>query len=195
MITLPPKNKFTRDEITDAAFEIVRRHGMSALTARSLAAKLHCSVKPIFVQFSNMEELQKAVTDKAGQLYRERIYTAMKESTDRPYKASGLADIRFAKDESELVKLGFMCDRSETSAEKITQETPETAMIIKLLEKSLGLSHEEAHLFHMENWVYVHGIATMIATNFLDWDDDFIDKSLTDCYMGLRHRFCKEDKN
>lgn len=191
---MPPKNKFTKDEILDAAFEIVRAHGMAALTARSLAEKLNCSVKPIFGMFKNMEDLQQAVTEKAGDFYREKIYTAMSESKELPYKASGLAYIRFAKDEPELFKLGFMCDRSETSSEKIDTETPETKVIIELLENKLDLSHEDACRFHLENWVYVHGIATMIATGFLDWDDDFIDRSLSDCYAGLKYRFCGEDK-
>lgn len=192
---MPPKNKFTKDEILDTAFEIVRKHGMAALTARSLAEKLNCSVKPIFGMFKNMDELQQAVTEKAGDFYREKIYTAMRESKELPYKASGLAYIRFAKDEPELFKLGFMCDRSKTSAEKIDTETPETKVIIELLENKLGLSHEDACRFHLENWVYVHGIATMIATGFLDWDDDFIDSSLSDCYAGLKYRFCGEDKD
>ena len=41
----------------------------------------------------------------------------------------------------------------------------------------------------MELWLYVHGIATMIATNYLEWDIEFIDKALTDAYQGLKNRY------
>ena len=41
----------------------------------------------------------------------------------------------------------------------------------------------------MEMWIYVHGIATMIATAYLEWDLDFISAALTDAYQGLRLRF------
>ena len=58
---MPPKFLFTRDQIIEAALRITRRGGLSALTARSLAAELGCSVKPIFGLFRSMEEVQQAV--------------------------------------------------------------------------------------------------------------------------------------
>ena len=48
---MPPKFKFTRDEITNAALNVTRKNGISGLTARALAAELGCSVKPIFGLF------------------------------------------------------------------------------------------------------------------------------------------------
>ena len=48
-------------------------------------------------------------------------------------------------------------------------------------------------MFHIETWIYVHGIAAMIATGFLDWDMDFVSGAVTDCYMGLRERFEKKE--
>lgn len=53
---MPPKFKFTRDEITNAALNVTRKNGISGLTARALAAELGCSVKPIFGLFKNMEK-------------------------------------------------------------------------------------------------------------------------------------------
>ena len=44
-------------------------------------------------------------------------------------------------------------------------------------------------------WIYVHGIATMLATSFLDWDEAFISRSLTDAYLGLTSRFREEKTN
>ena len=29
----------------------------------------------------------------------------------------------------------------------------------------------------------------MIATNYLEWDGEFVSNALTDCYTGLLHRF------
>lgn len=52
---MPPKFLFTRAEIIEAALRITRRAGLSGLTARSLAAELGCSVKPIFGLFRNMK--------------------------------------------------------------------------------------------------------------------------------------------
>ena len=66
---MPPKAKFTREEIIDAAFEMVRRDGFEILTARSLGAKLGSSARPIFTVFKSMDEVQEEVLRKAKRLY------------------------------------------------------------------------------------------------------------------------------
>ena len=59
--TMPPKMKFTHEEVIAAALEIVREGGMPALTARSLAAALGSSAKPVFGLFENMQQVIKTV--------------------------------------------------------------------------------------------------------------------------------------
>ena len=56
---MPPKAKFQKEEIVTAAFEIVRKEGWKALTARALGAKLGSSACPIFTVFQNMEEVER----------------------------------------------------------------------------------------------------------------------------------------
>ena len=58
---MPPKAKFTREEIVQAALGIVREDGIQALTARALGAKLGSSARPIFTIFQSMEEVQQEV--------------------------------------------------------------------------------------------------------------------------------------
>ena len=58
---MPPKAKFSRDEIVEAALTIVREDGIQALTARSLGDRLGSSARPVFTVFQNMEEVQGAV--------------------------------------------------------------------------------------------------------------------------------------
>ena len=43
---MPPKPKFSKEEIIDAALDIVSRDGVAALTARELGEKLETSVDP-----------------------------------------------------------------------------------------------------------------------------------------------------
>lgn len=185
---MPPKFKFTRDEITNAALGITKEQGLSALTARALAERLGCSVKPIFGLFKNMEEVQQEVLNAANNLYESYLQTDMAKGEYPPYKASGMAYIRFAKEERELFKLLFMRDRSQ---EKIEENKEAVQPLLDLISRSLKLTEDEAYLFHIEMWLYVHGIATMIATNYLDWEDAFISKVLTDAYEGLKSRYSK----
>ena len=58
---MPPKSKFTREEVIAAALELVSEKGMSALTSRDLGARLGSSARPIFTLFSSMEEVQEEV--------------------------------------------------------------------------------------------------------------------------------------
>ena len=187
---MPPKAKFTREDVVSAAFSLVREQGVDALTARSLAARLGSSPKPIFGLFTSMGELQKDVIQKAQALFSERIAQEMAEVRFPPYKASGMAYIRFAQEEKPLFKLLYMRDRS---GEPPMEEDPNTALMVQLIQKGTGLSKENAWLLHLETWIYVHGIATMVATSYLDWQEDFISRSLTDLYEGLKLRFQKGD--
>ena len=183
---MPPKFKFTREQIIDAALEVTRKNGFAGLTARKLAAELDSSSKPIFGLFQNMEEVQSEVIAAANTIYQSCIQKGINSSEYPPYKASGMAYIRFAKEEKELFKLLFMRDRT---GERIEENREEIRPLLNMIMKNIGLAEEEAYLFHIELWLYVHGIATMIATNYLEWDVDFIDKALVDAYEGLKHRY------
>ncbi len=187
---MPPKFLFTKEEIISAAVEVVRENGAEGLTARALAAKLGCSVKPIFGAFKNMEEVRTEVIKAAEKIYRDRLAKSTENKNIPPYKATGTEYIKFAKDDRELFKLLFM--RSRISEED--REAEETAPLIALIQKSTGFDEKTAFLFHLETWVFVHGIATMIATDYLEWDDEFISRSLSDCFLGLKARFEKFKK-
>ncbi len=187
---MPPKFQFTREQILAAALDITREGGTAALTARSLAARLGSSAKPIFGLFQNMEEVQREVLAAAGELYQSFLRADMASGQYPPYKASGMAYIRFAREERELFKLLFMRDRT---GEPITEDRESIRPLLELIQTNLGLSEDDAYLFHLEQWIYVHGIATMIATGYLDWDLAFVSRALTDVYQGLVHRYTAKE--
>ena len=60
---------YKRRDFVQAALDITRESGLSALTARALAARLGCSVKPVFGAFKNVEEVQKEVMVAATRMY------------------------------------------------------------------------------------------------------------------------------
>ena len=186
---MPPKCRFTREEIIQAALELTAEKGVGALTARGLAQRLGSSAKPIFGLFANMEEVQQEVVKAANLRYQEYLRQDMSAGRYPPYKASGMAYIRFAREQKELFKLLFMRDR--THEEKVAGD--ELEALLGLIQKNMGLSRDDAYRFHLEMWIYVHGIATMIATAYLEWDMDFISAALTDAYQGLRLRFLPKE--
>ena len=190
---MPPRFKFTREEIREAALDIVRGSGMAGLTARALAAELGCSVKPIFGLYKNMEEVQRDAYAAAEGLYQAYLQADMAAGRYPPYKASGMAYIRFAKEERALFQLLFMRDRR---GEAVREDREAVRPQLELIQRNLGLGEDEAYQLHLEMWIYVHGIAAMVATAYLDWDETFVSRAITDVYCGLKHRFAEgKDKD
>ena len=186
---MPPKVKVTKEAIVNAAVQIVRSQGAQALNARTVAAALDCSTQPVFSNFETMEQLWLTVLQEADALCGAYISREMEQGKYPPYKASGMAYIRFAKEEKELFKALYMRQRREdTSYEALSFGMP----VEQMVRKNTGLPEEQIKLFHMEMWAYVHGIATMFATGFLDLDWELVSRMLTDAYMGMKTQFEKE---
>ncbi len=188
---MPPRFKFTKAEITNAALSITRKEGLPGLTARALAAELGCSVKPVFGLFKNMEEVQQEVKKAAHTLWLNYLKEEMEKGELPPYKASGMAYIRFARKEKELFKLLFMRDRSDEIKEENREEMEP---ILEIIQEKTGMNRQDAYSFHIEMWIFVHGIATMTATNYLDLEEAYISSVLTDAYEGIRSRFTKKQE-
>lgn len=66
---MPPKAKFTKEQIVNAALDIIRENGTSELTARALGKRLGSSACPIFTVFDNMEEVLTETVKAAKILY------------------------------------------------------------------------------------------------------------------------------
>ncbi len=186
---MPPKVKIAAEEIVEAALQLVRKEGAEALCARTLAAALGCSTQPIFSNFDSMESLGIAVYRRAEQECADFLKRETKRGEFPPYKANGMAYILFAKEERELFKLLYMCDRTRTPIPESSELTDEMESILR---GNTGLSADDAKLFHLEMWAFVHGIAAMFATGFLDLDRALVSRMLTDSYQGLCKQFQKE---
>lgn len=188
---MPPKVRITKEDIIRAALEITRQEGADAVNAREIAGRLCCSTQPVFSNFASMEELRGAVTASADALYQQYTRSEIEADKYPAYKAAGMAYIRFAREEKELFRLLFMRDRSGEPAQG---ETEELRSVYGLLQAGTGLDEDRARLFHLEMWAYVHGIAVMLATGYLELDTELISKMLTDAYQGLKNRYEAEEE-
>lgn len=177
---------FTKDEIVKAALDLTREKGFSAVSTRALGEKLGTSSRPVFSHFSNMAQVQAAIVSAANEVYQSYRKEEIKSGKYLPYKASGMAYIRFAREEKELFKLLFMRDRSQ---ESVKENPEEMDALIGLICKQVNLTKENAKLFYLEMWAYTHGIATMVVTEYLDWNEELISRALTDVYEGLKLRY------
>ena len=186
---MPPKVKITKEEIINTGLDLIRQRGEAAINARELANALGCSTQPIFSNFESMEDLYAQLIGAAFNLYLSFIENEIKSEKYPPYKAYGMAYIRFAKEEKELFKLLFMRDRTNESLIPTTDFDQSVDMIMQ----ANGTSREIATLLHLEMWTCVHGIGTILATNFLELDFELISNMITDVYQGIRSRLILEE--
>jgi AcrR family transcriptional regulator len=188
-VAMPPKVKVTKKEIIDTALLLCRQSGESAINARGVADALGCSTQPIFSNFATMEDLHAAVMAAAYEEYFEFIENEVRSGKYPRYKAFGMAYIRFAKEEKQLFRLLFMCDRDEGEL----TPTADFEASVELIMEANGISRERARLMHLEMWACVHGIGTMLATSFLTLEWDLISDMITDVYRGLCERHLPEE--
>ena len=122
-------------------------------------------------------------------IYEAYTYREIQSGLYPAYKATGMAYIRFALEEKALFKLLFMRDRT---AEEIPEETELGKIVVSMVESNTGLNTRMAQLFHMEMWAFVHGLATMVATDYLTLDMNLVSRMISDAYHGLKVRYEKE---
>ncbi len=182
---MPPKTRTTKKMLLDCAIEMVRRDGFDAVNARALAHALGCSTQPIFSCYKSMDELKIEILSEAAKLYASRIREEIQSEKYPAYKASGMAYIKFACSKKQLFKLLFMNGRSGEN--KIVDDN--YTDIIKIICSSTGLDEHTAQKLHLLMWSFVHGIATMLCTDYLDWTEEQISWALTCEYEGLMHAF------
>ena len=189
---MPPKAKFTREEIIDAAFEIVRRQGEEALTARALGAALFSSPRPIFTVFKSMEEVQEEVRNRGRRLY-ER-YEDEEMSKGNAFKGSGMGYIRFAANEPKLFQLFFMKEmRVVPDPERVLQVLDNYyEKILGAVESEYNFDRRTAERVYLHMWLYSHGIAVAIATKICTFTQEQISDMLTQVCASIIAKIKRE---
>lgn len=187
---MPPKAKFTRDEVIHAALRIVRTDGPDALTARSLGAALGSSARPVFTVFPSMEDVFHAVTASARQVYTDDITAALSRQDIPAFQAVGMQYIRFAQTEPKLFQMLFMSEQPEQPGvgsvlPVIDDNYPQ---ILASAQNHYNLSSGQAEWLYRHLWIYSHGIAVLCATRMCTFSTDEIAAMLTDVCRALLHR-------
>ena len=103
---MAPKNKFTKEEMVEAALRVVREKGMEGLSAKSMASALGTSTQPVFTAFGSMAGIKQAVYDAAVRVYDSYTEKGLREQI--PFFGVGIQYIRFAREEPALYRLLFL---------------------------------------------------------------------------------------
>ncbi len=158
---MPPKVKFTKDEIVNAALNVARAKGLTAVTTRDIAAELQVSTRPIFTYFKSMSEVREEILHAAEKNYQEYLSIGLRENI--PFFGFGMQHLRFACEEPQLYRMLFLDSLSGKNRAMTT------------LDQARGLVHDSVTKIYLmdgktadrlirDMWLVVHSLGTLIVT-------------------------------
>lgn len=189
---MPTTVKITKEKILDAAFNIAREKGIENVSNRELAKRLNSSIRPIYYQFKNVEDLNKELYSKIEKYFYKFLMDNMTNDLP-PYKQVGINYIRFAKEEPNLFKLLFMSSYNLLPKEFISKDTKDYKELVELIKISTKLNDDDIANFHTNMWIFTHGIATLVANDTVILSDQQIKKMLSLQFQALM--LLKENPN
>ena len=182
---MPPKAKFTKEQITKAALGVVSEKGAQALTAKELGAALGTSTTPIFTVFNSMQEVQDAVMLAAMERFEEYAHKAA--HLGPVFKQVGMQMILFAKAEPKLYQLIFMSSINEAQTfDDIYAHLGSVAdECLDVLQKDYDLSKDNAKTLFEHVWIHTFGIGALCATGMCDFSHEQIAEMLTQDFTAM----------
>ena len=144
---MPPKPKYTKEEVIQVALDMVREQGIASLTARDLGARLGTSARPIFTAFENMEEVKTEVIKAASDYFRE--YSKNFKQYSPAFKQMGMLIVSFATKEPKLFELLFM--EKETSANATLEVIGKECIDVIVAENKI--SEKQAKALFDQMWI------------------------------------------
>lgn len=182
---MPPKPKFTKEEIVAAALELVSREGLQALTARELGARLGSSARPIFTVFSSMQEVQEAVREAA--LARFWSFSEKALHYTPAFKQVGMQMILFAMEEPKLYQLLYMSESPggagfEAVFSRLGQMGP---VCVEVIRRDYGLTQQEAMGLFQHVWIHTFAIGALCATGMCRFTPEEIGEQLGQDFLAM----------
>lgn len=156
-----PKQKITREMVVDAAFQLAREGGMERVLVKEIAARLGCSVQPIYSCFRNMEELRRAVERRTADYMADWLSARLDPAS--LFQSTGRAYVRFAREEPELFKLFALRRREGVSSLEELRRKEASPEVAEAIAAQLGLSGGQARQLHLDMLIYTVGLGTIFS--------------------------------
>lgn len=188
MRAMAPKNKFTKEEMVEAALRVVRAKGIDGLTAKTMADELGTSTQPVFTAFGSMDTVKQEVYAAAVRVYDGYADAGLKEKI--PFFCVGMQYIRFAREEPELYRFLFLT-RAQDQAYSVMKSMRHLQELVRpTLVNVYHITAEEADLYFRDLWFVVHSLSTLIVTGDCPYSDREIGQILTSFSISI----CKSMK-
>lgn len=157
----PKTQVYNAELILGEALDLVRKDGMGALSARSVATRLGCSVAPVYSAFGSMEGLARAILDEAARLLDASIRA---QGQERAFLAMGAGIILFARDEKRLFEALLEDGGANGRLARFVRELRKRLDGAPMM-ASLGKDRLDAVFDRM--WIFSLGMASALGNGFL----------------------------
>lgn len=184
---MPPKAKFSKQEIINTAVEITRRKGIAAVTAREVGASLGMSSRPLFTYFDTVEQLKGEVYLFAKILYKKYIENGLEAPI--PNLGVGQQYIKFAKDEPELYKLLFLTKPDNAIAGAIDALKVTQDLVRESIMRIYNMDAATADHYFRDLWLIAFSFATLIVTDDCPYSEIEINSIFTEVSLSLCKAF------
>lgn len=155
-----PKQRITKEMVVEAAFQLAREGGMERVLVKNIAARLGCSVQPIYSYCRNMDGLRRDVYRRVGGFVREYLYKG-----GGGFQATGQAYVRLAREEPELFKLFTLCPREGVACLDDLYRAEADPGMAESIAGELGLSLESARKLHLNMIIYTIGLGAIFSVS------------------------------
>lgn len=181
---MPPKAKYTKEEIVEIAFQMARENGIESVVARELGKKLGTSSSPIFTAFKNMEELYVEIRKSAMKEFESYVKDALNYTP--AFKQFGVKMIQFAMEEPKLFQILYMQEHGKYQTyEDLIGELGDTVVVcLKCIEQDYALSPKEAEILFRQVWLYTFGICVLAAGKVCQFTGEEISEMLSLEFQG-----------
>lgn len=179
---MPPKSKITEEMVIDAAFALAREQGEEGVNVRSVAQRLGCSTQPVMYHFAKVKELRRAVYRRADAFHTEYI---SRVEGEEPMLETGLRYIRFAAEERHLFRLLFQSGEFSGRSVSRLMDEEEASPLLALVEREGKVSAARARDMFRPLFLCVHGLASLLANNAMEYDEAAIAADLRRIWEGL----------
>lgn len=178
---MPPKAKITKEMVIDAAFQVARETGAENINARTVAEKLGCSTQPVMYHFATIEELKRAAYTKTDWYHTEYL---MNVDQEEPMLSIGLNYIRFAVQEPNLFRFLFQSGYAVEKSLLEMIDSQELLPVLSAMRSAMQVNLEQTKEVFLTLALFVHGYASIIANNSLEYDEKLITVHLKRVYTG-----------
>lgn len=186
---MPPKQKITKNMLLEHAYKIAEEQGIMAVTSRSVAKSIGCSIQPVFSQFPTMEELRQATFNYACGLFVKEIL-AFEERPDF-FTQTIKWVVNLAKNRPNLFRLLYLSDEfcSRNSLD-VMMGFESNHKIIAKMKELFCLEEYICKDILLRGCLFLMGISTMICVNHMDFSDEqvitMMKQMVSDMVMGAK---------